>query len=99
MAVSTLKTSSGAMLVDTVRLSTGMTIAANSVASNTQSVNCAKDGYSVIGIVGIESNNNYVNILRANVTSTGQIYARVSNLSSSQITGVNIDVKVLYERM
>lgn len=99
MATSTIKTQSGTLYRENVAIASNLTIPANAVLAATQSVNATKSGYRPLGIVGTMSNNNQVNFLRYEITQGGIIYARVSNPTSSQITGVSITAIVLYERL
>ena len=82
-----------------VMIASGLTIPANSILGATQTVSAAKDGYAPLGIVGTISNNNQIAFMRCEISLAGTIYARVANLSSSQITGVSIQCDVLYRRL
>lgn len=70
-------------------------VSANTVLSATQTVNVAKTGYTPLGIVGIGSSNNNLNILRADISgNTG--YIRAHNPTNSAINGVTVTLHVLY---
>lgn len=99
MATSTIKTQSGTLHRETVTIATDLTINANAILPNTQSINASKSGYRPLGIVSTISNNNSLNVLRCEINNSGMIYARVSNLSSQQITGVSLSAVVLYEKL
>ena len=90
------KTNSTELLREDVQIATGLTIAANSVLSATQSKDASKSGYTALGIVSTKSNNNSINFLRCEITTSGVIYARVSNPTSAQISDVSITATVLY---
>lgn len=99
MAVSNIKQQSGVLVRENVTIASNLTIAANAVLGTTQSIDASKDGYRPLAIASTSSNNNTLNFLRCEITQSGMIYARVSNLSSSQITGVSITATVLYEKL
>lgn len=100
MATSTIKTHSGTLYTETLTIATGLTIGANAVLGTTQSVDASKNGYRPLAIASTLSNNNSLNFLRCEINANdGKIYARVSNPTSSQITGVSISATVLYEKL
>lgn len=95
MAVSTIKNK--ALVKERFTVASDLTINANSILGTTQSATATKSGYRPIGLVGWGASNNSVNVMYANMNASGTVYMRVSNLSSSQLTGVSLTADVLFE--
>lgn len=89
-----LPTPQTSLLVET-KTTSSFNVSANTVLSATQSVDVSKTGYTPLGIVGTGSNNNNLNILRANISGTTG-YIRVHNPTSSALSGVTVTLYVLY---
>lgn len=81
-------------LVVEQKTSSSYTISANSVLSSMPTVNVAKTGYKALGIVGANSSNVNVNILRANISGT-TAYMKLHNPTSSSIS-TTVTLFVLY---
>ena len=99
MATSKIPKRAGSLYREEIQIASNLTIAANAVLGATQSVNAAKDGYRPLAIASTKSNSNQINVMRCEINDRGVIYARVSNLSSTQITGVTLSAIVLYEKL
>lgn len=81
-------------LVVEQKTSSTYTISANTVLSSMPTVNVAKTGYKPLGIVGINSSNVNVNVLRANISGT-TAYMKLHNPTSSSIS-TTVTLFVLY---
>lgn len=85
------------LIMERVTVASGLSISANSVLATTQSATVSKSGYSPIGLVGTAANNNSVIIMRAEINSSGTIYMRLSNPTSSAISSVTVYAYVLWQ--
>ena len=89
---------SGLVYYEVVTLASNITISANSnYGSGTQQKTIsARAGYKPIMVVPQNVYNKAVNLWYCNLYSDTQINWRCSNNTSSQVTGITLEVRVLY---
>ena len=75
------------------RTSAAFNVSANGTAS--MSIDCAKQGYTVLGFAHVDSSSNDVDVMKFSMAGN-TAYVRVWNISSSALSNITMTIRVLY---